>query len=680
MPTMVPLPAVVGGASGSVSGGGVAVTRTVGDFGATGSVTASSPSLTQDLGVSGASTSIADQDPNNVASTSLSQYHPLSADLSTSPSHSISYPTTQPTSITTQSPNAITTKSPINNNDIPSNPLPRRPRRHLIYSTAPTDDVPMSLPRHLLPGSQPRVQQRPIVVHVGEGVVTETGLGEVSASVSAAPVYSTSAGESIGGDDGSVSATATAMVTKKKLSDVVRAMFYRRQVDGGDGVGGAAGVNATMLVNATDTASDPGLVPTAGADVAGDGEVNATVTALSVSMPLEPMVMSVSTATDGSVDTGAVTTTTAMASSVSGLSLGSDVSLSTTGIESVSVTSMSLSAMATGTATDVDTDTDMPLSTMNTDVTAIATPTADTNIGTDVPIPTIIPAMNTDINTNTVADLSTNTTLSLANKLAALSPPQPTKYYAAPWHQFLDLTGIPTNIKGITCRGGLEPVGSCITPDTDGDTESCECDVEDEIWSVWSETRMRVGTTSVSFSGGVVVGGSTTVVVVGQVLTTTAMDVVGRVARRVVTSSAVGSVTVTGDGEGTVYATATSYPSVTMTLVPGDGVGMGGPASSIGAGVSSSTVDPAMQVGAAMPQVGPSSISMPTGSDMSISMPISTSMAPSISYPTGISTTGTEDLVSSVSTPAASFAGATGAGLFSPSHTERLEDELTYRV
>ena len=94
-----------------------------------------------------------------------------------------------------------------------------------------------------------------------------------------------------------------------------------------------------------------------------------------------------------------------------------------------------------------------------------------------------------------------------AAQKANLSPPVPTKYYAAPWQQFL--SGVPSQVKGITCYGGLPPLGDCKSPDTDGDTESCECSTADESWSVTVFTQVRTGTSVASFSGPVVITSGT---------------------------------------------------------------------------------------------------------------------------------------------------------------------------
>lgn len=182
-----------------------------------------------------------------------------------------------------------------------------------------------------------------------------------------------------------------------------------------------------------------------------------------------------------------------------------------------------------------------------------------------MPTSTIDASMTTD---------GTNSTLSLQNKLAHLSPPQPTKYYAAPWEEIAQ-GGIPTHVKGIACYGGLPPAGECTTPDTDGDTESCECSVDDEVWSLTTLSETRVGTTVASFDGPVVVtvGGttSTTSISFTSTLTTTSTYESISVVHSTLKAGESASVSV----EPTITVEQTSIPSATMTLLPGDDASAG---------------------------------------------------------------------------------------------------------
>ncbi|KAK5940078.1 hypothetical protein PMZ80_007496 [Knufia obscura] len=187
---------------------------------------------------------------------------------------------------------------------------------------------------------------------------------------------------------------------------------------------------------------------------------------------------------------------------------------------------------------------------------------------TNLPIAPLTPQLNTTMNSTRL-----NNTLPVHNKLAHLSPPQPTKYFLAPWTEMLG--GLPTHIKALTCHGGLPPSGSCTTLDTDGDTESCECDIELQSWSATTLSDTRVGTTVASFSGPVVVtyggGTSTTNMDFTQTLTTTRVEASVSVVRRTLSPGE----TFTDVPEATITIVQTSIPSATMTLLPGDGAGNG---------------------------------------------------------------------------------------------------------
>lgn len=196
---------------------------------------------------------------------------------------------------------------------------------------------------------------------------------------------------------------------------------------------------------------------------------------------------------------------------------------------------------------------------------------------------------------STMALNGTNSTLSLENKLALVSAPQPTKYYAAPWVE-VAAGGVPTHVKGMTCYGGLPPAGECTTPDSDGDTEGCECSVQDEVWSVSTLSATRVGTTVASFDGDVIVTGgggmmTTTSISFVSTLTTTRVDVVESIVRRTL-----------GPGESfepTVTIEQTSIPSAVVTLLPGDASGD-------------------VNIKAGMPQDAPASITTTPEAEMSI--------------------------------------------------------------
>jgi len=166
----------------------------------------------------------------------------------------------------------------------------------------------------------------------------------------------------------------------------------------------------------------------------------------------------------------------------------------------------------------------------------------------------------------------TNSSLALQNKLAHLSPPQPTRYYAAPWAEIAQ-GGVPTHVKGITCYGGLPPAGECTTPDTDGDTEPCECAVQNEIWSVTTLAETRVGTTIASFDGPVVVtvDGTTRTTSINFTSTVTTTRTYESVLVIHSTLEAGEAVSV----EPTVTVAQTSIPSATMTLLPGDDASAG---------------------------------------------------------------------------------------------------------
>ncbi|KAK5095531.1 hypothetical protein LTR70_003454 [Exophiala xenobiotica] len=168
----------------------------------------------------------------------------------------------------------------------------------------------------------------------------------------------------------------------------------------------------------------------------------------------------------------------------------------------------------------------------------------------------------------------TNSTLSLQNKLAHFSPPQPTKYYAAPWEEIAQ-GGIPTYVKGITCYGGLPPAGECTTPDADGDTEPCECSVDDEVWSLTTLSETRVGTTVASFDGLVVVtvGSTTSTTSISFTSTLTTTSTYESVS--VIHSTLKPGESASASVEPTITVEQTSIPSATMTLLPGDDASAG---------------------------------------------------------------------------------------------------------
>lgn len=399
-------------------------------------------------------------------------------------------------------------------------------RRDLVYSSAPSDDIPMSLPRHLLPENHPRKRQ----ILVSEGKPVSTDLATVTPSM-LMPTHKTRGVNSVTGlpkiprllnstlnSIPNASSRRVGSLTEapnvarvfhipkalraKYARDAVRAVFHKRQVN-----------NTTTILTDNDKMTD----------------------------------------------------------SVAALNLTTSI-------------------------TDLPTNTDSI--------------TASNSFSLLLPTPG-----------NRAADVP------------QLSPPQPTKYYAAPWYE-LTAGGIPTHVHGITCRGGLEPVGSCTYPDADGDTEPCECEVVEESWSLTSLTRTRVGTTVVKFDGPVVVTapggvGIETRLSYREVQTTTKVDVVASIVR-----ATLGPVTDGSSVEETVYATTkTTYPSVTMTILSADN-------SDTDANTETSTLD----IDAAMPQqsatvLASTSISTPTGS-----MPIATdsllggSMATPELTPTGLDT------------------------------------------
>lgn len=215
----------------------------------------------------------------------------------------------------------------------------------------------------------------------------------------------------------------------------------------------------------------------------------------------------------------------------------------------------------------------------------------------------VISSDSSSISDSTMASMPSMEATDLPIHAVQLSPPQPTRYYAAPWYQLTGAFGaVPTNVKGITCYGGVEPPESCVDPDAD--TEPCGCDIDDEVWRVISLTRTTIGTSVVSYDGPVVVTASgqtsTTSVSFTSVVTTTREIVAGGIVKSTILTSSNGD-------DATVYATETSFPSVTMTMLPGDSI-VGNSTVSITASVqdSSSIVD------AAAPQNSPASISYPT--------------------------------------------------------------------
>lgn len=643
-PTVVPRPAASG--SSSSSAGGAVLTRTLPADSLAGPLLSSSPAVTQDLAADAVTTTATEGNLNSVPPASVSR--PVSTSMIASPSTTSAIFTSSPTTrISISTPpananiNAITTKFPLSPNNGKPVALSRRALSSLTYTTPLANDVPMSVPRHLLPQNQPAYRQ--VMINKGRPIspdsVTVTPDAAVqmemeTMTVSAEVSMSTMADEPRG----------------RSPMEVVKAILLRRQVDG-DGndvdVDAAAATNATLFnttIVDTDVDATKGIDTNIGIKQADELNLTESLSVLtpSVSIPLLPLTMSIPT-DDFSLDDISSITSSAVSLSSLTLPTETDMPISTT------VADADVDTMAT-TSNSMD-----PVPATTTNIPSDITPASSDLSMPDTNIPTLTDTP-TNSSTNIPADVLTDIPTP-KNDLALLSAPQPTKYYAAPWYQFLpnSAPGIPTNIKGIICRGGLEPIGSCSTPDTDGDTESCECEVHDEIWSVTSLTLTRVGTTRVVFSGSVSVEGSTTVLSVDQVLTTTATGVVGRVVRSTVTTAVTMSgVDAEGEGEGTVYATLTSYPSVTMTLVPN----ASGNVSTDGDVGSSSTVDAAMNINAAMPQGAPSSISAPTGtgSDTLMSMLTSTSMGPLISYPTGIA-------VPSISTPTADVAGNAGMSI-----------------
>lgn len=659
-PTVVPRPAASG--SSSSSAGGAVLTRTLPADSLAGPLLSSSPAVTQDLAADAVTTTATEGNLNSVPPLSVSR--PVSTSMIASPSTTSAILALSPTtriSISTPPANANinvkTTKFPLSPNNGKPVAHSRRALSSLTYTTPLANDVPMSVPRHLLPQNQPAYRQ--VMINKGRPISTDLVTVTPDAAVQMEMETMTVSAEV------SVSTMADEPRGRSPM-EVVKAILLRRQVDGdgndADVDAAVAATNATLFnttIVDTDVDATKGIDTNIGIKQA--DELNLTeslsVSTPSVSIPLLPLTMSIPT-DDFSLDDISSITSSAVSLSSLTLPTETDMPISTT------VADADVDTMAT-TSNSMD-----PVPASTTNIPSDITPASSDLSMPDTNIPTLTDTP-TNSSTNIPADVLTDIPTP-KNDLALLSGPQPTKYYAAPWYQFLpnSAPAIPTNIKGIICRGGLEPIGSCSTPDTDGDTESCECEVHDEIWSVTNLTLTRVGTTRVVFSGSVSVEGSTTVVSVDQVLTTTATGVVGRVVRSTVTTA----VTMSGmdgeaEGEGTVYATLTSYPSVTMTLVPN----ASGNISANGNMGSSSTVDAAMNINAAMPQGAPSLIAAPTGtgSDTLISMLTSTPMGQSVSYPTSIA-------VLSISTPTADVTG--NAGMFIPPQNmagSTVTDKLT---
>lgn len=146
---------------------------------------------------------------------------------------------------------------------------------------------------------------------------------------------------------------------------------------------------------------------------------------------------------------------------------------------------------------------------------------------------------------------------------AELSPPAPTKYYAAPWYEILR-GGVPTHVKGITCYGGVEPLGDCLVPDTpgDGDLEKCECSTVDESWTITTQKLTRVGFTVASFNGPVLVTAGTLTTTTRISFTTTVQTT------KTFTQASVKKITLsTPTIKPTITATLTKIPSATISLV-----------------------------------------------------------------------------------------------------------------
>lgn len=141
---------------------------------------------------------------------------------------------------------------------------------------------------------------------------------------------------------------------------------------------------------------------------------------------------------------------------------------------------------------------------------------------------------------------------------AAMSPPQPTRYWAAPW-QAIANGGVPNIVYDITCYGGMLPLGECSVPDSDGDMEKCECTTITESWSVSTYTVTRYGTTALTFDGPVAVtlaDGRTTKTTLSF---TDTFSTTATFQQEIVVTSQIGADTVT--------ATLTTTPSATISLL-----------------------------------------------------------------------------------------------------------------
>lgn len=189
--------------------------------------------------------------------------------------------------------------------------------------------------------------------------------------------------------------------------------------------------------------------------------------------------------------------------------------------------------------------------------------------------------------TVTAIPTANSATSELPMRAAKIALPQPTRWYAAPWYQLTGSYGAqPTNVRGMTCHGGVEPPEACLK----AGTGYCGCEIDEEVWSVVSFTETSTGTTSVSYDGPVVITASgvtlTTSVSFDGVLTTTSETIIGRIVKSTVMASSISD-------NVTVYATQTTYPSVTMTMLPGDGATRQGFASKGAADVAASQDNPA---------------------------------------------------------------------------------------
>lgn len=179
-------------------------------------------------------------------------------------------------------------------------------------------------------------------------------------------------------------------------------------------------------------------------------------------------------------------------------------------------------------------------------------------------LPTLMPntTLNGTMSNNTLhasmQKLGSSIKIAEMQNAADFSPPQPTRYWAAPW-QAVARGGVPDIVYDITCYGGMVPLGDCTVPDSDGDMEKCECSTITESWSVSTYTVTRYGTTEVSFDGPVAVtlaDGRTTRTTLSF---TDTFSTTATFQQEVVITSRL--------GEDTVTATLTSTPSATISLL-----------------------------------------------------------------------------------------------------------------